>query len=46
LVSGVHWLTDILGGVILSAALLMWFSYGLKPMKKLTKQMTKSQQKR
>lgn len=46
LVSGVHWLTDILGGVILSAALLMWFSYGLKPMKKLTKQMTKSKQKR
>ncbi len=46
LVSGVHWLTDILGGVILSAALLMWFFYGLKPMKKFTKQLTKSKQKR
>lgn len=36
-VSGVHWMTDIIGGVLLSLALLAWFHAGLKWIRKLTR---------
>lgn len=37
LVSGMHWLTDIIGGILLGLALLAWFRVGLRQMKRLLK---------
>ncbi len=33
LLSGVHWLTDVIGGMLLSAALLVWFAFALEMLK-------------
>lgn len=37
LVSGVHWITDIIGGILLGGALLAWFRVGLTRMRRLLK---------
>ncbi|MBP3729423.1 MAG: phosphatase PAP2 family protein [Lachnospiraceae bacterium] len=34
LLAGVHWLTDIVGSILLSAAMLLWFSVALDRIKK------------
>ena len=41
LVSGVHWISDIIAGVLLGATLLAWFRVGLRWIKRLLKKAQK-----
>lgn len=34
LISGVHWLTDIIGGVLLSVGLVMFYAFAIKRQEK------------